>query len=334
MPRASIVAAILLACAAAASTAAAQSTEYRLTEQGEWLKTRIPSPGSDEAIIADARTALAENRPERAREILTTFIDAHEKTANPWLPAAYRLRGDAKLALDEEWAAVFDYEVVCQRYPQSEEFQTVCEREFEIATRYLGGLQRRLFGVRLMSAIDDGVELIIRVQERLPGSALAEKASITLADFYFKERDMALAAEAYDLYLANYPRGPHRLEAQTGRILANLAQFKSPAYDATPLVDAREQARRFQRDYPAEAQRRGFDDRLIGRIDETLALQLLDTAEWRLNRGELASARLSLRRIVQKHPQTNSAQRALAILEDRGWLEQPAPAAPTEPAQP
>jgi hypothetical protein len=333
MHRAMMLFSLVLIRLVPAPAASAQSTEYKLTDQGEWLKTRIPTPGSDEAIISDARAALAEDRPERAREILTEFLDAGEKSASPFLAAAYRLRGDAKLAMDEEWNSVFDYEVVCQRYPQSEEFQTACEREYEIGMRYLNGLDRRLFGVRLLPAIDDGVELLIRVQERLPGSALAEKAAISLADFYFRNRDMALAAESYDLYLANFPRGPHALQAQSGRILANLAQFKSPAYDATPLVDAREQARRFQRDYPAEAERQGFDAPLLARIDETLALQLLDNARWRLDRGELASARYTLRRLVRSYPQSASGATALAILQERGWLPEPAPA-PAEQPQP
>lgn len=322
------LAAILGAVLIAQPARAQASSEYKLTDEGSWFRTKAPAPGSDEALIADARRLLAQEQPERAREILTDFLDRNEKTNNPFLAAAYLLRADAKLAMDEEWASLFDYEIVARQFPQSEEFLIALEREYDIAVRYLEGLQRRLLGVRLLPAADDGVELLIRIQERVPGSALAERAAIRLADYYFEARDMALAAEAYDLYLLNYPRGPNRVKALTGRILANLAQFKAPLYDTTMLVDAREQVRQFRAELPAEAERRGLDRELIGRIDESLAQQTLLAAQWHLDREELAAGRYVLRRLVVRHAGTAAANEALAILTERGWLEQPAPSDP------
>jgi len=314
-----ILPALLLALPA--PPAAAQATEYRLSDAGEWEAVDAPEPGSDEAIIADARRRLADEDPASAKEILDAWIERNEASDSPWLPEAYLLRGDAILAMDREFDALYDYEAVIRQFPESEAFLEALDRELEIAIRYANGLRIRLLGIRVEDAGELAVELLIRVQERAPRSAAAERAAIELADYYYRTRDMELAQEAYDLYIANYPQGEHLVRALKRRIFANIALFKGPRYDASHLIDAREQIRAFSNAYPAEAEQAGLDDALLARIDESEAAQLLETATWRLGQGDGAGARFLLRRLVRKHPRSLAASRALQILRSRGWLE-------------
>ena len=255
--------------------ASAQSAEYELDESGEWKEVRTPAPGTDEAVIAEARRELARDRPGRARDILDEWIGRNELGESPWLPAAYLLRAEARLARDDHWAALYDLERIIRLYPASEEFAAAVEREVEIGLLFTKGTKRKLWGMRIVPAKSDGAELLIRAQERLPGSALAERAAIELADYYFNERDIKLAREAYDLYILNYPRGPNLAKALERRIITNIALFKGPEHDASSLIDAREQALAFARVFPAEAEARGMDATLVDRIDESTAAQLL-----------------------------------------------------------
>lgn len=314
--------------------ALAQGSSFTLERDGRWRLEREPEPGSDEAVVAEARRLLAENRPGGAYDRINTWIkqhDAESQGTSPWLAEAYLARGDARLAMGNEFKALFDYEVVASRFPASTAFVRAIERELEIARMYSRGLKRRMFGVRMGETEETAIELMIRAQERLPGSVIAEQAAVELADHYFRKRDMALAAEAYDLYLLNYPQGPNRVKAMQRRIYANIAQFKGPAYDSSSLIDAELQIRRFAAELPTESERLGIDDALLARIDESLAVQRLDTARWRIGRGDLASARFLLRRLVKDHPRSNAAGEAIQILSERGWLT---PAPPPEPPAP
>lgn len=307
----------------------AGSTRYRLDGDGQWAVERAPEPGSDEATIARARKALAEDRPGDARSILDGFIDKHAATNNPWLPAAYLYRGDAISAGGNEFNALYDYETVIKQFPRSAEYPLAVERELEVAVRYVNGMERKFLGVRFLDASDIGTELLIRVQERLPGSRLAERAGIELADFYYRDRDMALASEAYDLFLANYPRSEYRMRAMQRRIYASIARYKGPRYDSKPLADAQVLIRRFMVQYPAQAQQTGLDEALLVRVDESGGQTLLQTADWYLSRGDRVSARYTLKRLIARHPQTNAAARAMDICRERGWLDEsstPAPA--------
>jgi len=316
----------------ASGSALGQKTEYTLSEDGEWQETRSPEPGTDEATIAEARRLLAEESPAAAKSVLDEWIEQNETTSNRFLPEAYRLRGDARLAMDREFNAMYDYEAVVREFPGSEEFLVALERELDIALRYINGLRIRIAGFRLENAEDLGVEFLIRVQERAPGSALAERAAIELADYYYRKREMDLAGQSYDLYIENFPQGPNLERAMKRRIFANIAVFKGPKYDASSLIDAREQIQAFSNVFPAEAEQTGIDDALLARIDESAAAQMLETAEWYLRRNEPAAARLVLKRLVRRHPRSLAASRSIQMMRDRGWLEALPDAAPSTEA--
>jgi tetratricopeptide (TPR) repeat protein len=312
---------LALGVAGAAPALRAQSVEFSLDEDGNWVQVDAPEAGTDEALIAKARRLLAEEQPNAAREILAGFIDAHKREGHPLLAEAYLLRGDAWMAGGKEYQALYDYEVVTLDYPATDSFVTAVQRELDIGVRYVNGLKRKFAGVRILSAEDVGEELLIRVQERLPGSRAAERAGIELADYYFRQRDMEMAAIAYDLFLELYPKSEYRIDAMKRRVYSTIARFKGPRYDGSPLIDAQVLIDRFSRLYPAEAQKAGLDDALATRLDESAANSLLQTAQWYIRRGETVAGRYTLQRLVKEHPRTAAAARALETLEERGWVE-------------
>lgn len=317
---------------ACAWVAGAQPEQYSLTPGGEWKQTAAPEPGTDAAVIASARKAIAEENFEQAEEILDAWLEANERSGKAEVPEAHRLRGDALYAQDYETAALYDYEVVIKKFAGTPDYVTALERELDIAVRYANGWNKRFLGLRIEDAGDLAVEMLIRIQERLPGSTLAERAAIELADYYFRKRDMQLAAEAYELYVINFPNGPNRLRAMERRIYATIARFKGPRNDAAGLIDAKEQIKTFEMQYPAEAERQGLDTAMVARLDESAAAQMLDTAEWYGRVGDQAGARYTLRRLIAKHPQSTAARKAAQILGLSTVAPEPAPAAPSEPA--
>jgi outer membrane protein assembly factor BamD (BamD/ComL family) len=316
----------LAAAALLAPRALAQLNEYKLDPTGQWVQTGAPEPGSDAATIAQARQLLADGRASAARTLLDTWIkDNARKKTGPWLAQAYLVRGDAKTADGDEFKALYDYEDVINGFPGSPEFVTALERELEIGVAYLSGLKRKFFGLRIDSAITFGEELIVRVQERLPGSRLAERAGIELADFYYRTRDMAQAAEAYEIFQTNFPKSQYRQKAMQRRIYANIARFKGPDYDASGLTEAKLLAGRYIAEYAPQADQAGISDALVARLDESVAAQMLGTARWYLHHRDDTSARLTLRRLIRKYPQTVAATEAIRITTERAWDQTPPP---------
>ncbi|MFG0307413.1 MAG: tetratricopeptide repeat protein [Phycisphaerales bacterium JB040] len=326
---------VLLIAAAACSDARAQATEFILDETSPgadpWSVAQVAPPGSDAAELAEARRLIAENRPDRAKALLDDWIERNAGTGSPHLAEAYLLRGDALLADKREYQALYDYETVIKDFPASNEFITAVAREYDIGAAYLGGLKRKIFGLRIERSDIVGEELLIRAQERVPGSELAERSAITLADYYYDKRDLELAQEMYAIFVNNFPDSVHRRRAALRQIFCAIARFKGPDYDASTLIDARLLILDYRARYPGEAQAAGITEALLNRIDESAAQQMLRTAQWYLKQGNEPSARFTMLRLLRKHPASTASRTAVDIMDQRGWLEPRED--PTPPAQ-
>lgn len=331
--------AILAAVLCIAPGTHAQRFEYVLTPEGTWELIDRPDPGTDEAILAEVRQLLAQDRPSDAWDMVDAWISVNDAPNHPLLAEALFLRGDAWTASGNEFEALYDYERVIKEFPSSPYYTRAVERELDIAVRYSQGLRRKFLGLRIFGAKDIAEELFIRTAERVPGSRLAERALIELGDHYYRERELELASEAYDLFIENFPDSRYTPRAMRRRVYSTVARYKGPEYDGSALRDAKVLISRYNNLYPEDAARSGLDESLLTRIDESQAREQLETARWYMKRGEDASARHLLRRLITEFPASIAATSAVDILERNGWLEtvqqrereeQPAPPTDTQ----
>ncbi|MHC4447425.1 MAG: tetratricopeptide repeat protein [Planctomycetota bacterium] len=312
--------------------------QFILTDEDAWEAVDSPDLESAEGQLAMARRALAAGDAKRAEYLAGAWIKRFPN--NVLQPQAYLIRGDALHARGNHYKALFDYEYIARVFPGSEAFITAAERELEIARLFAHGTKRRMWGLRLLDASDEAQELLIRIQERLPGSRLAEEAGMELADFYFRRREMDLAADMYAIFIENYPHSDQLTKARRRLIYAHLASFKGPDFDATGLHDARALLEQFRVEEPAEAQRVGAEA-LLTRIDESDAQKLLRTARWYLRTGDVIAADYAIRRLLREFPRSVAATDASRLMDQirprlPGRLRDDAgraatPAAPNEP---
>ena len=290
------------------STALAQ-TEYTLDDFDRWTPSPSPSPVDEQ--LQQARVALANGDAARALNLSENFLE--NNPLGQGRADALLIQGDAQLALGYEYKALFAYEDVARRYSSTTSFIPALEREYEIAKAYAHGLRKRFMGTfRWIDAGDDAQEIFIRIQERLPGSELAEKAGMELSDYYFRIRDMPLAADSYDLFVQNYPRSKRVNKAKLRLIYSYYAQFKGPQYDASGLREATSRLKLLQADDPALAQQIGAEALLV-RVYESEAAKLLNDALWYQGIGDFISTELTLRSLVNRFPKSIATIEALRI---------------------
>ena len=302
---------LLVAGMATPSVAMPQQDEFILGDDDVWEEEPVEA-GSQEALVLRARRALAKNEPQRARAMASASLDRYE--LSPLRANMLLIRGDALLAMGDEYEALFDYEEIARKYPGSDVFVTALEREYEIAVKYAHGLKRKFMGtIRLINAEDEAQELLIRVQERLPGSRLGEQAGMELADFYYRNARLRLAADAYDLFIMNYPQSEDIDKARQRLIESYLASYRGPEYDASGLRDARARLEVLRATQPALAERVGSKALLI-RIYESEARKLLRTAQWYESIKDPVSAEQYIRRLVDRYPDSVATLDALRTI--------------------
>jgi len=307
---------VVLTAVLITGTLSAQPT-HELDDTGSFVQLAEPDPTTSEGQIQLIRRKLVAGEASRAESEAEKWIEANP--GSPLMVEAYLLKADAIATQGDYYRSLKDYELVIGLYPGTEQYRTAVEREYDIAKLFVGGLQRkgRWFGFRMFDADDTGVELLIRVQERLPGSALGERASIDIGDYYFDKGDMEMAAEAYDLFLLNYPNSRQREWAMLRQIQASLARYKGPEFDPSGLTDAAQRLREYQRDYPAAAEKIGADALMV-RINESLAKKKLVTARWYEERGLERGAITMYRNVIEDYPGSAAALEALDELKERG----------------
>ena len=301
-------AAMLVLAGLVGSPATFGQEHYALHPDRNWERLDSPDPASPEGSILAIRKLVAAEEGKAAQTAATEWIEANPN--HVLIPEAHLLRGDALVVRRRYYEALFDYEYLAQKYPDSPQFHTTLERQFTIANLFASGMRRRLWGMRVLRANGEAEEIFIRIQERAPGSALGEEAGFALADFYFGRAEMNSAAEAYDLFLKNYPRSSRRERAMLQLIRANLATFKGPRFDAAGLIEASERLEDYQQQFPAGAEELGADALLV-RIEESLAQKAFYTGRWFEGRGEGVSAKYVYERVIRDYPQTAAAKEAM-----------------------
>ena len=284
---------------------------YVLDNNDDWKLLDSPEDGSPEAQLAQARLQLAQGNPAEAQRLASIWLDRNKR--NPLVAEAYLIRGDALYEQKEYYEALFDYEIIARSHYESEPFQIALQREFEIAKMFAHGSLRKKWGMRILDATAEAEEIFFLIQERSDASKLAENAGIELADLYFRLAQMKLAAEAYQLFLENFPMSTLRGKAKQRLVYARLATYRGPAFDDKGLIDAREELIQLETTSPSHA-RRIDAEAIIVRIDESVAQKLLRTARWYLMVNNPISAEYTVRRLVDEHLNTLATIEALEHL--------------------
>ncbi len=322
MSKLRLVALFFVLAALAAQPALGQRSGLELSQEG-WEAAQASEPmDADEAFIRQAWATLLGGDASEARSMLSRWLRENRNRGNPWTPLALLVRGDAKVALNDEYQALFDYEEISRNYAGSPEFVKAAERTLVIAVDYINGKRRKFLGLRLTNARRDGEELLVRIAERLPGSQLAERAMLELGAHYRRTGEFGLARDVYGIFLEAFPTSPFYRAVLLARIEATFSQYNGPEYDGSGLIETEELLDVYEARYPGDLEVQAELDALRVRIDENQGQQLLGMARVYLKRGEKASARYVLRRLLIDHPRTVAAQEGLDVLRDRGWLEE------------
>ncbi|MDG1899803.1 MAG: hypothetical protein P8I74_08055, partial [Phycisphaerales bacterium] len=105
---------------------AAGQQSYQLDEHDTWELESSPKVDSPEGRLASARRILAEGRAGRALNLIERWIERNPRSQ--LMAEAMVLKGDALVALHDEYEALYEYEYVVRRYPSSPAFTTALTR--------------------------------------------------------------------------------------------------------------------------------------------------------------------------------------------------------------
>ena len=89
------------------------------------------------------------------------------------------------------------YQSLIKSYPQSERFEEVIEREYQIGNMFLSGKKGKLLGLDIRPSLPLAIEVFQKIVAAAPYGAFGEKSQFNLGVAYKKSGSFDESLEAY-----------------------------------------------------------------------------------------------------------------------------------------
>jgi outer membrane assembly lipoprotein YfiO len=313
--------------------AAPAEVEYEF-EQGRWAATTAPAEGTPEGELAIIRRDVDRGAGRKALSDAKQFLKKYPDS--PAREEVMMLAGLAQMNRGLYFQAYEWFEKQLAEFPGGRFSSRALDCEYAIANAFLGGKKRVVGGVFRLSAKEEGVDILTRVAEHVPKSAMAEKALLRIGDYRYAGGDYADAAAAFDHYLELFSKSSQAPAAMLKAANAAYASYYGPAYDDAPLVEARQRFRRFSEIYPVSA-RSANVPAVLRQISDAQAAKAFETARFYQRVGRPEAAAFYYRQVTDQYPESDWAQQAKGALAklgrtpDAAVTEAPRPAVPARP---
>lgn len=311
----------------------AQDEQYREREvlnpdEDAWQELPAAPAGTPEAELDECRSLLARGQAGKARKRLERWVQQHPDHER-YLEGVY-LYGEACFETRDYYRAYEQYEIVVEN-GSGDLFQKAVRREIDCARAFLAGQKRIVWRILRLPAYDDGVEILDRLWERVPGTRIGETVLRLKADHYFSTGEMQIAQDEYVNLAREYPSGRFIRLAMLRSAEAADASFPGVPFDDRPLVDAEERYRAVKATFPDYAEREAVDARLQG-IREKRAEKDLYVGAYYERVKQPGAAEFYYRQLLKDWPDTIAAAEARVRLRALGVLIDDAGSATSRPA--
>lgn len=292
--------------------AALSQAEQRLIFQdGQWVKVAIPAVGTPEGEIALMQEEIKASKWAQAVKLGTDF--AKRYPGDEHNEQAMFLTGEAEMGRGRYWQAFQIYEKQLGQYATGPFFEQALMKEMAIADAFLAGKRRPLWGIFMISAVDDGLEILDKIAERFPNSSLAEQAMMKVADYHFAHKQWGEAADAYQRYIDMYGKRFRGEYAEFRAAQATLNSYKGPQFDDTPLLEAQPRFEAYAAHYPVQARENQIPG-ILNDIENEKARKDFETAQFYTRVCRPGPAAFYHRQVIQLYPGTVYAERSRKAL--------------------
>jgi outer membrane assembly lipoprotein YfiO len=157
-----------------------------------------------------------------------------------YAPEAQYLVGRCYEAHGQDQRAFKHYQQLIEKYPRIDKYEEVQRRQFEIATRFLGGQWGKLWGyVPFPQSLNKTAEMFEKVVKNGPYGEVGPKAQMSVGETQEKKKDYLEAVKAYERAADRYAdRQQIASDAMFKAGLAYQKEARTAEYDQTTASKA------------------------------------------------------------------------------------------------
>ena len=276
-------------------------------EQGKFINTESETQSGADDIFDDALDLYKEKKLDKAIEqfkiILKKFPQSRvAPEAQYRLGTIFEEKGDYVEAHKA-------YQALIKSYPQSERFEEVIEREYQIGVMFLSGKKGKLLGLEIRPSLPLAIEVFQKLVEAAPYGAFGDKAQFNLGVAYQKSGQFDSSVEAFQGVIDQYPQSPLVKQARLEMAEVSYAKTEGQSRDQSALDEAARQAKSYMKRYPdsEEAQKAA---QINQQVDELNAEKNYRVGLYYEKENYLESALIYYRDTAKRYGSTQWGQKA------------------------
>lgn len=281
----------------------------------KWVTPKPPQPGTPQGDLQVIRDYIKAGENKTAIKSVDAFIIRH--TASPACEEAMNFAGQASMARGRYWDAYKWYERQLAAYPNGTFFARALDREYKIGDAFMDGRKRRAMKILRLSARDDGIDILMRIVAHAPGTLIAERAMLRIADYHYDREQYLEAIKAYDHFVRSNRQSRQLAYAMLRAAKGTVMLYRGVEFDIAPLLDATVRFQVLRDAFPKLAQRENADT-ILEEIRLQQAHKQYHTGRFYQRTHHLKAARAYFRSVLARYPGTEWAEKAKEKLDVLG----------------
>ncbi len=276
-------------------------------EQGKFINTESETQSGADDIFDNALDLYKEKKLDKAAEQFKIVLKQYPKSrVAP--EAQYRL-GTIYEETGDFIEAHKAYQALIKSYPQSERFEEVIEREYQIGSMFLSGKKGKLLGLDIRPSLPLAIEVFQKIEEAAPYGAFGDKAQFNLALAYQKSGRFDDSLEAYQSLIDQYPQSSLLQKARLQMTEVSYQKSSGQTRDQSALDEAARQAQSYLKRYPGSEEAEKAE-RISKEVDELNAEKNYRIGLYYEKDNYLTSALIYYADTAKRYPNTNWGQKA------------------------
>ena len=291
----------------AAETIDGEQQTWLLSSEGEWQDLSTLEDSDYLLTIIRIKKSVAEGNKDSIVKELNQLKNDYPELTGADLDSY--MKGEILFAEGKWSKASMQYDQFLDSYADSWLYSAALERQFSIATAFLGGQKRTSLKIIKLAAYEEGEKIIERIADRTGDAPIAKRALITNARSYEKREKFLDAYEAWAEVSNRWPTG------ETGKLaMLKMAEtlhsaYKGPRYDPSSLKSAHSYYKDFEERHPELSEEYKIGEN-ISMIDEQAAFKQFQIAEYYHRTDSPQAANIYYNSVIENWPNSNAAKMA------------------------
>jgi outer membrane assembly lipoprotein YfiO len=276
--------------------------------EGKWQRARA----KDQLDVAQA----AFDQRDYGLALKAAQRLVREWPLSDYAPAAQYLVGRCHEARGQDEKAFGQYQKLLQKYPKVDNYEEILQRQYQIATRFLGGQWFKLWGyIPFFPSMEKTAEMYNKLVKNGPFSQVAPHAQLRIGAAREKQHNYPLAVKAYETAADRYHDRPTIAADAVFRTgISHYKQAKRAEYDQGAAGQAIAAFTDFQTLFPKD-QRADRAEQIIRDLRREQARGDFEIARFYEKKKRWAGAQVYYNETRLKDPNSPYAAEALKRIE-------------------